>query len=365
MAVADSVSTRAEKVISALFSNSQLWTTLFPQKNVSLESLLTRPSSSSVSPGKPKYVFEDGVPETLQTCLQVVRERFLLCFKDHAHSESFWDNIMLQVRCSFATSLLSYRLNPKERSIIDGVVMPMLRMLIPSISLLPNSTCTGFRTHLLVEDSIPKMVSRAGRNPEVDIVVQLVNLESDTINLLPIEAKVAITKDHMSQLATYLFRLSSVEELRRTSRVGFLINGKTLQMCILSFSKDSLLLPIVLVSPPFAWMTDDGSNIITENLAILMVSIFLLKMEPVDLQSVEPYLVQLAQTNVSTQMDIKPPIALHPSFSQILSRLDEQALTIQEHAGAIEQLADLSRRNNPELPPTFGSPQPRKRQRKL
>ena len=184
--------------------------------------------------------------------------------------------------------------------------------------------------------------------------------------------KVTITKDHMAQLATYLFRLSSVDELRRTSRVGFLINGKTLQMCILCFRKDSLLLPIVLVSPPLVWMTDDGSDIITENLAIFMVSIFLLKMEPVDLQSVEPYLVQLAQTNVSTQMDIEPPIALHPSFSQILSRLDEQAQTLQEqaqtlqeHAGAIEQLANLSRRNNPELPPTFGSPQPRKRQRKL
>ena len=77
MAVADSVSTRAEKVISALFSNNQLWTTLFPQKNVSLQSLLTRPSPSSVSPGKPKYVFEDGVPETQQTCLQVVRERLI------------------------------------------------------------------------------------------------------------------------------------------------------------------------------------------------------------------------------------------------------------------------------------------------
>ena len=32
MAVADSVSTRAEKVISVLFSNNQLWTTLFSQK---------------------------------------------------------------------------------------------------------------------------------------------------------------------------------------------------------------------------------------------------------------------------------------------------------------------------------------------
>ena len=116
---------------------------------------------------------------------------------------------MLQVRCRFAASLLSYRLNPKERSIIDGVVMPMLRMLIP---LVPN---TSFQAH-----SIPKVASHDGRNPEVDIVVQLVNMESDTINIAPLEAKTTITRDNIA----HLFRLFSAEELRHKSQVGFLIN---------------------------------------------------------------------------------------------------------------------------------------------
>ena len=83
-----------------------------------------------------------------------------------------------------------YRLDTKERTIIDGVVIPMLRMLIPSVLLCPNSTstCSAFRAHLLVEDTIPKIKLEVGRKPEVDIAIQLSNVKEELINLIPLEA---------------------------------------------------------------------------------------------------------------------------------------------------------------------------------
>ena len=145
---------------------------------MSLENLLTQPSAASIR-GEPKYIFENGVSDSQRMSLCVIRDRLLSCFNDHVHSESFWDNAMLQVRCSFATSLLSFRLDPKERSVIDGVVMPMLRMFY----------CTGFRAHLLVEDRIPSTAGKRGRKAEVYIVIQLVDIDTGTtIKLVPLEA---------------------------------------------------------------------------------------------------------------------------------------------------------------------------------
>ena len=362
----DTVSARSKKSINTIFGQPQLWSTLYPVEDITLAEILTRPSSPSVL-GKEKFVFKNGVPNSLEMGLCIIRDKLLSCFNNHAHSESFWDNAMIQVRNSFATSLVSFRLDPKERSVIDGVVMPMLRNLIPSIPLLPNTVCSGFKAHLLVEDAIPStVVGQRGRKAEVDIVIQLVEVESGaTINLVPLEAKGSITKDNMIQLSTYLFRLSSAEQLqRKRSIVGFLITGKVLQMCFLCITKDSHLLPVILVSPPIPWMSEDGANIVPETLAILMACIYLLKIDPIPYNSADDYLTVLAKANMDLPMSISQPIALHPSMAQVLTRLQEHAEAIKATQGAIQSLSDLSRMHYPELPPTFASPFPtRKRPR--
>lgn len=129
----DSLGSRAKRAIQVLFSDRRMWTTVYPEKTTSFKEMLIRPSSSSTVHGKSKYVMEYGVPECYQMSLETVYHTFLTSFEKHAHSETFWDNIMLQIRSSFASSMVSYRINPKERNIIDGVVMPMVKLLISSI----------------------------------------------------------------------------------------------------------------------------------------------------------------------------------------------------------------------------------------
>ena len=43
-----------------------------------------------------------------------------------------------------ASTSISYCLEPKEKDTIDGLVLPMIRTLLPSISFLPNSEHLGF-----------------------------------------------------------------------------------------------------------------------------------------------------------------------------------------------------------------------------
>ena len=78
----DCVSARAQKSINDVIARHQLWTTMYPMESVSLEALLTKPSSTFIR-GQPKYAFKMGVPENQRICLTIVRGRLLDCFNDH------------------------------------------------------------------------------------------------------------------------------------------------------------------------------------------------------------------------------------------------------------------------------------------
>ena len=110
------------------------------------------------------------------------------------------------MKCSFAASLISYRLGPKEADVVNGLLLPMLRMLIQSVAILPNagSDCPSFRAHLLTGDAIPKAAQARGRNPEIDIVVQLMDDHSRSLSLMPMETKSVLKTKHIAKLYTYL-----------------------------------------------------------------------------------------------------------------------------------------------------------------
>ena len=90
----------------------------------------------------------------------------------------------------------------------------------------------------------------------------------------------------------------SVEKLRGTTRIGYLISGSKLQMCILCCSRDGYSLPIVIISPLFPWTTDDMIDVKIESLALFVASIFLFSMESLSFEDGEMYLLELAQANV-------------------------------------------------------------------
>ena len=59
------------------------------------------------------------------------------------------------------------------------------------------------------------------------------------------------------------------------------------------------MLPVVFVSPPLPWMTEDGVNIVAEHLAIFTAAIYLLKLDPIECPSAPEHLVQLAKMNIT------------------------------------------------------------------
>ena len=181
-------------------------------------------------------------------------------------------------------------------------------------------------------------------------------------NIVPLEVKSVITKENMTIGNVSFFSLSSAEQLQRRS----VIMDRVILMCFLCLTKDSLLLPVVLVAPPVPWIMDDGVNIVPENLAILMACVILLQnlMDPIPYSTAPEYFTKLAQ---HTPLNIDRPIAFHPPISRVMSKLEEHAEAIKAHRGAIQSLSELSRRQNPGLPESFSSPVPpckrQKRQR--
>ena len=64
------------------------------------------------------------------------------------------------------------------------------------------------------------MEAGRGRNPEVDIVFQLVDQQAKNIRIFLIDAKEVIQMKNVAQLCTYMFRLASADDLDGSSVVA-------------------------------------------------------------------------------------------------------------------------------------------------
>ena len=221
----------------------------------------------SPSTSETKFLFSEGATSIQK---RQILESLEACF-EHSHGESFWQNILLQVKCSFAASMISYRLEPKESDII---LLPMLETLVRSVGILPNAggDCPSFTSHLLTEDAIPKVVPGRGRNPEVDFVVHLMDDHGRTLSLVPIEAKSILKQKHMAQLCAYMFRLASTDECSTKTIIGFLIDSECVRFCVNGTFVDSVMVPRFLVSAPMPWRR--GTTVEVETLAVMTSLMF-------------------------------------------------------------------------------------------
>ena len=330
-----------------------MWSTMHPSEEQNLQSLSKAPSSSSDK----RYCRKPGVDKRV---FQHIRDCLRRAFSQHSHGETFWENALLQFRCSFSSTLISYRLEPKEIDTISGLVLPMLKTLIQSISLLPDLQRGGFRSHVLVGESIPKVEAGRGRNPEVDVVVQLVDQQSKNIRITPIEAKEVIQKKNIAQLCTYMFRLASADDLGGSSIVGFLVDGYNLQMCVCCTQIESVLMPYFFVSPSIRWRTAAGVNVDIKGLLLLTTSVFLLDLPPISCElAPTQHLLDLAKANKGANVTLHAPALVYRSLNHTISRLEK---TIAEHEKSLEELAAHARQHHPSLKDDFGSPS-RKRAR--
>ena len=111
------------------------------------------------------------------------------------------------------------------------------------------------RTDYMVEDElIDKM--KNGKRPSVDAVIQVSNMDNKILALVPVEVKVDMAVKDFSQIACYINKLSSVEDVRDYVMVGIIIDKKQFRLAFSACCSQSVPLPIVHISPPIAWKTD-------------------------------------------------------------------------------------------------------------
>ena len=130
-----------------------------------------------------------------------------------------------------------------------------------SISMIPRKPTSKqlkgtVSSHLVIQDKI-KMGRASGRPPAVDATIQI--NKGDTCEvLIPVEIKVGIELNHLYQIAAYVTKVSTANELQKKVVIGMIIDTNNFNLVFSPYtyhdeSGIELPLPIVNVSPPIVW----------------------------------------------------------------------------------------------------------------
>ena len=123
---------------------------------------------------------------------------------------------------------------------------------------------------------------KRGQKPAVDAVIQVTNKDGKVVSVIPIEMKTEIKMKHYSQIACYMNRLSTAEEIQGCIMVGILIDKKLFRLAFSVFCNRAVPLPIVHISPPIAWMPEENdiqSPIVVEHSMLTLACTFLVGKE--------------------------------------------------------------------------------------
>ena len=138
-----------------------------------------------------------------------------------------------------------------------ALLTPLLRSIARSASVFPGGAVSSFKMLFNVESVTEQRVHIPGTKPGVDYLIK--GVESSGVNnckyLIPVEGKGLLKLKHCLQLASYMCRTNTCQDLRGQVHLGICIE----LIKISSFFLFSPLehhrrpLPIFYQSPPFTW----------------------------------------------------------------------------------------------------------------
>ena len=102
---------------------------------------------------------------------------------------------------------------------------------------------------------------KSGQKPAVDAVIQVSNKDDKVLACVPVEMKVDMDIKHYSQIACYMNKLSTVEDITNCVMVGVIIDNRQFRLAFSVYQdKDSGLVPLPIehISPPIEWRSDNS-----------------------------------------------------------------------------------------------------------
>ena len=158
----------------------------------------------------------------------------------------------------------------------------------------------------------------SGRPPAVDATIQI--NEGDTCEvLIPVEIKVGIKPKHLYQIAAYVTKVSTANELQKKVVIGMIIDTNNFNLVFSPYTYHddsgiepvSVPLPIVYVSPPIVWRDSSPQSQVPFSIlpAALMVIACTCYFERERLdynQTINPQVLATAHRLLKTKHEIKP-----------------------------------------------------------
>ena len=92
-------------------------------------------------------------------------------------------------------------------------------------------------------------------------MIQITKADDTVIACVPIETKVDMNIRHYSQIACYINKLSTVEELTKFVMIGAIIDKRQFRFAFSVYCNGEIPLPIVHISPPIEWRSEFSSMI--------------------------------------------------------------------------------------------------------
>ena len=171
---------------------------------------------------------------------------------DHMYNNTALESILTTIIFSISDPLIAFRSAPKECSVKDGLLLPVLTTIFKYAPLKPNlASCDGFDIHVVPEDKIVLKGGR-GRKPEVDFVISIEHM-GIILKMIPVEAKISLQINDLKQMAAYCNKIGTCDHFAAEMIVGILIDSKNYQLAFAPYmdgSKKSV--PLVCISPPMA-----------------------------------------------------------------------------------------------------------------
>jgi hypothetical protein len=100
-----------------------------------------------------------------------------------------------------------------EAQLQQLVLIPMMRELSKAACIIPNISDEAIKTDFLVQNEVEIVPDKPGQKLAVDALIQVGKADSTVIACVPIETKVDKNIKHYSQIACYINKLSTVQEL--------------------------------------------------------------------------------------------------------------------------------------------------------
>jgi hypothetical protein len=248
---------KSRKKLQDLFADDTLttnqWVMVVPKCKEAVE---CTPSNSDQY-----FVKKPGCKEEVKE----LRNAFEKVFAKTGHVITFWDDFALNVTHKLG---LTYRelTNGKvekynEAQLQQLVLNPLMRELSKAACIIPNISDEAIKTDFLVQDEVDIVPDQRGQKPAVDALIQVSKADGTVIACVPIETKVDMNIRHYSQIACYINKLSTVEELTNFVLIGVIIDKRLFRLAFSVYCKGGTPLPIVHISPPIEWRSENSCTV--------------------------------------------------------------------------------------------------------